>query len=1283
MNPCTWLAAGGAGAGGAGAGAGKQGSGDASAEGSSKEGDPNDGQKNVDGRDGKSGSGKAPCPSHPGNSGTDSAGDPVDVATGFVFTLPEADVDLPGPLPFEFSRQYNSGRAGYDVGLGFGWSHSLSRHIEVGRRFIRMWDEDGTAVTMRPLAIGEQYFAEHALRFTHAADGYVVDNDEIWLEFKQEAESGTRFLLTAIRDRNSHTISLMYDERTRLIKVRDSAGRDLQFDRDAAGRLIKISVLIPDQGSLTLFSYSYDAAGDLVAATDADGYATRYTYRNHLLTAQRDAADLTFHYRYDREDRCTETWGDYPDRVDPSLASDVPAYLADAETRAKGILHCKLTYGSGGFREVVDSVRVRRYQSNTDGTCGSAVVGSRVTTRTFDAHGHVASVTDPSDLRRTWERDERGRVVRFTDRSGRVFEYERDAGGRVTRERDPAGNVLERAFDKYGNQLFQQNPDGSILSYKYQNGFLIETVGADGGVTRGSWDAHGNIVEVIQPNGAVWRATYDFLGRRTSITNPLGETRQDFYTARGDRIETRLSNGAVIYRTFNGVRRIVRLAYPDGRVFGFEYGGYHRIVRAIRPDGAAVEFSYDRENQPRFTKNAKGEQHEFVANFDGQLRKEVTFDGRQVSYTYNLGGQIKRVRDSSGSSVDFEYDAEGELVERVFGDDSAHTFEYDILGNVVSANSPDCAVRLERDPVGRVIREVSSVRGDSYEVRSEYDVAGNVRRIASSLGHQLDREYDVMGMPTRETLDGKDVLRYAKDVTGRVTDVQLPSGGSMHYLWGDQDHLLKQTVTPLGGGAVVDTGEPEWIGGGRGDTSVGVTYGFSLGGRLDAKTEDNGKRTDYEYDTLGQLTSTALSGVGDERFNYDLNGNLYEATVAGQARAYGPGDRLLTRGAWAYEWDQAGRLKAKVRQLAADTERWEFSWSGAGELSTVVRPDGVRAEYFYDAFGRRVTKNVYAGRDPSAQLLTSTRYVWGDELLLHEVRTRFNAAGESDRTERTYVHREPDDFVLGHRDITISGDLKTVGPWCFYVNDVGGFPAWFVDAEGTLTGETDRGAFGSVRASRGTESPVRFAGQFADDETGLYYNRHRYYDPELGRYISPDPIGLYAGFNLYRYVENSPVMFADPDGLGCLVTITGSGNSAGVTTTKGSKNTDGPQGTGWQQATTPSVAKAVADTQQKELWKPGTCAEPAAFDDFLKKAKAQPGNKNLSDAELLKQIPPGGIDIEHHGNKTKGKRHPCQNCRQMLWELGIDPDTDPRIKGNPRKKPGPPLDPTKFGKALK
>lgn len=102
----------------------------------------------------------------------------------------------------------------------------------------------------------------------------------------------------------------------------------------------------------------------------------------------------------------------------------------------------------------------------------------------------------------------------------------------------------------------------------------------------------------------------------------------------------------------------------------------------------------------------------------------------------------------------------------------------------------------------------------------------------------------------------------------------------------------------------------------------------------------------------------------------------------------------------------------------------------------------------------------------------------------------------------------------------------------FSINDHLGTPQRLITGEGTVVWQSAALPFGRTQVQLGTvQNNLRFPGQYFDAETGLHYNWNRYYDPETGRYLSPDPIGLDGGFNLYAYVENDPVNLVDPEGL--------------------------------------------------------------------------------------------------------------------------------------------------------
>ena len=219
-------------------------------------------------------------------------------------------------------------------------------------------------------------------------------------------------------------------------------------------------------------------------------------------------------------------------------------------------------------------------------------------------------------------------------------------------------------------------------------------------------------------------------------------------------------------------------------------------------------------------------------------------------------------------------------------------------------------------------------------------------------------------------------------------------------------------------------------------------------------------------------------------------------------RSYGKGGKLERIGGTRYEYDADGQLVAKI---AEDGKRWGYAWDHAGQLCEVTRPDGEKVTFAHDPLGRRVRK-TFAGK--------TTGYVWDGNDLVHEI---------TEGRETVTWEMEPGTFAPLAK---IEGN-KRYG----VVTDHLGTPRLLVDEAGDVAWKAKLDIYGLARQDvTRTGCPWRWPGQYEDEETGLYYNRFRYYDPEAGRYISQDPIGLHGGFQAYGYVHD-PLTWVDALGL--------------------------------------------------------------------------------------------------------------------------------------------------------
>ncbi|MFT0477077.1 RHS repeat-associated core domain-containing protein, partial [Pseudomonas antarctica] len=221
------------------------------------------------------------------------------------------------------------------------------------------------------------------------------------------------------------------------------------------------------------------------------------------------------------------------------------------------------------------------------------------------------------------------------------------------------------------------------------------------------------------------------------------------------------------------------------------------------------------------------------------------------------------------------------------------------------------------------------------------------------------------------------------------------------------------------------------------------------------------------------------------------------------------GNRLMIQGDHHYDYDAFGNLirerRGKGHQLVT-----EYRYDCQHRLISITKPNGQNASYRYDPFGRRISKTVDG---------ITTEFFWqGDKLV---------AEHHADR-HRSYLY-EPDSF----RPLVL---LEGFGPQdtqpFHYQLDHLGTPQELTAPDGEIVWSAHYRAYGDIARLdiSKVDNPLRFQGQYFDQESGLHYNRHRYYNPDIGRYLTPDPVKLAGGINAYQYVPN-PTGWVDPLGL--------------------------------------------------------------------------------------------------------------------------------------------------------
>ena len=1018
-------------------------------------------------------------------------GHPVDVATGRLFT-DNIDFELPGPLPLVFERVYSSSLSWRHGPLGHGWSHSLDQAIWEERGKVVYLAEDGREVEFHtdrlPGGIMRQgqtiYDATNrlTLRALSHFRWEVESADGVAHEFAPvPGGDARRATLQRIRSRDGHhTIQLTYDVRGRLEWVRDCSGRLLLFVHDAQGHLVEVKLpLSREPGFYRHLKYTYDAYGDLVEVKDAVGASWTFEYQGHLLVQETDRTGLSFYFQYDgvgAQARCVRTWGDggiyhhlisYDRNNRRTLVEDSLGATTVYQLDELGMM-VKVTDAFGATTSYAYDLECGLLTKEVN-----ALGHTRTTT--YDTRGNVVAVEQPDGAMVRLEYDDKGLPVHAIDALGYSWTWAYDREGHMTERKAPTGECTRWGWQR-GLPVWVEAPGGrrTQLEYDRQKNPVL-TLAPNGAATEYDYDGQGRIVRTKDARGAITRFRYDVQGNLLRVESPTGLVQELAYDAHGNLLEAR------------DATRQVRFTY-----------GHFNKVQAREEGGTSVRFLHDTEGRLTSVINEANETYIYSLDALGRVREETGFDGQTRRYLYDALGQVTKAFLPSGRTTESTYDQVGRLLAQRHSDGTGVEFEYRADGSMLRAQNEYATVLFERDALGRVVREVQG----THAVTSRFDTTGQRNLLETSLGGRMAVVHDALG----EVLSlhfGEEshhpltsTLRIERDDLRMESARVLP--GNIRVEW-QRDAVGRPTARRTlrredGAYLQLDARAYQW----RGEDQLAVVEDALRG------------RTDYTHDARGRLVAQTHPN-GTLHRTMDAVGNLYR-TLTQTERHYSRGSLLENVEGCRYTYDADGNQTEKVE---ADGRRWCYRWNGAGLLVEVVRPDGSNVHFEYDAFARRTRKVLdCSASNGSPAVESDTFFIWDNHTLLHEV--------SSEATATWYW--QPSTFTPVVKEAT--GRRWTIA------SDTLGTPTEMYDELGRLCLAHAVGCLRSRRDRRGPSAlPLAlWPGQYEDEETGLLYNRFRYYDAYAGRYISQDPLRLNAGLSLYGYPEN-PLSVADPLGL--------------------------------------------------------------------------------------------------------------------------------------------------------
>ncbi|WP_339493278.1 RHS repeat-associated core domain-containing protein [Pseudomonas sp. EA_35y_Pfl1_P108] len=1046
---------------------------------------------------------------------------PVHAATGakVLGDVEELDFVLPGILPIDWQRFYNSRDERSGSLFGAGWSVPYEVCVEIrphpeGGETLVYTDEQGRPIDMGSIPLGGAVFSagEGLVVRRHLNGQLLIESDDgLYRLFEPTPANPTRLRLSQLGDRNDNRIHIDYDEAGRLVRLRDTFDLvQIELIRDQE-HLTHIERLYPDQRREVLVSYGYDAAGNLAEVRDATGQVQRrFAY---------DVARRMVEHQLPTGLRCFYEWALIEDlewRVVRHWTDEGDTYQFDYDLKV-GLTHI------------------------TDGL-------QRVSTRHWNTQHQIIQYSD--NLGQTWlfEWNDERQLLSATDPLGGRYEYSYDESGNLIGETDPLGrsdstlwlehwalpqvetdaadNSWQYRHDPRGNCIAETDPLGYVTRYRYDaHGQPVEIIDATGKSKKLRWNPFGQLAEHIDCSGYPTRFSYDERGYLQVITDALGERTQFSYDAQGRLLSTQLPDGRTEHYKRDVSGQLVGYTDPAGHTTLYQHNRRGQVRQRTDAHGRQVQFGYDSYGRLQALINENGERYRFAWDAGDRLTEQQDLDGSAKQYSYDpldnvtavtavpapYGNGLALVPETLPAPIvhRLERDAVGRLIAKTT-DDGRTDYHYDAVDQLTAVTFTDSqgnaqALGFAYDALGQLLCEQSS----AGNMQHHYDELGNLIQTQLPDGRWLNRLYYGSGHLHQVNLDGQVISDFERDRLHREvlrTQGQLSTRSeydrSGRLRSRQRRHASQSTLLPAAAQKQFEYDPAD-----------------NLIGKLDQQPAAQHRQL-LHYDATGRIIASQDSLHGQrETFAYDAAANLLDGPQAGAGLVVH--NKLLTYQDKRYRYDAFGRM---IEKRSAKRGLQRFAYDAESRLIEVRNENGSVVRMTYDALGRRIEKTEH-GSD--GYPLGETRFTWDGLRLLQE-----------HKHSQTSLYVYDDDGYEPLARVDGIGPLQKIR---YYHNDLNGLPEQLTEADGHSVWQATYRVWGNtVEEVREPyyieEQNLRFQGQYLDREIGLHYNTFRFYDPDVGRFTTPDPIGLAGGINLYAYAAN-PYGWIDPLGWSCTSSI--------------------------------------------------------------------------------------------------------------------------------------------------
>lgn len=1087
---------------------------------------------------------------------------PVNVTNGNMY-LSHTDYILPGKGDaIDITRSYNSASTKTGI-FGSGWATKYDENLTIhdpDTNSIRLSMSDGRAVYFERadanspyLPATEGFYAQIALN----TDG----THTVTFQDGRKHHFSSSGKLLWLKDRNGFQTTLAYTSGN-LSSITDAFGRVLTVTMNS-GQVTQISDSL---GAVATYSYNTDETLDLVTYPDGSKYEFEYETvgGRPVITEVKDAlGNLLEGHEYDSQGRAITS------EKDGGIEKFTLEYVDFQTTVVTDALERTTTY-------VFNNDRGRGMLYQRTGGCGCGN-GAQSETYFYDGNLNVIKEVDALGRHTTYTYDDNGNVLTKTTPIGTAT-YTYNAFSQVLTIEDAMGGIWTNTYDTDGNLLTTTDPLNHTSTITYTSLGLPETVtDARNNTTTFDYDSSGRLEQVTDADGNETDFDYDARARITSVTNALNETTEFEYDTRNRLKKVTNPDSHFISYGYDTAGRRTSVTDERGHTSTFVYDDAYRlreITDALshtttldydlmsnmtsRTDalGNITDMEYDNFNRlkkviypPAFSEATRLEES-YAYDEVGNVTKKTDTAGRETNYRYDIGNRMDRITDALNYATNFTYNARSQMTKIKDALNNEYTFTYDALGRKLSQTRANTTMSYEYDENGNLsertdhngqvtnytydvldrltnvvyagsanyavyayddLSRLTSAENQNGTVSTAYDNRGRVVSVTDVFGHVVEYAYDAAGNRIRLDLDSNTHTSYAYDEANRLTTLTDEFSNDYTFAHDAVNRLITKTLP----NDVVTTYTYDGMSrltNLKHDNSSGTLfdnqYGYNSANQID-QIGDLTQTRDFSYDFVDRLTDVSASSSPLESYAYDSVGNR-------TAYTHNPFNRTMAANGIAYTYDNNGNRSTKRvpigggGPMSTDRETTDYDWDEENRLVSLhiennVNSDQTNATYKYDALGRRIKKTVAD---------EETQFIYDGEDVVKDMVD----PGDFSIIETYYQNGRGIDKKL------------RVGASGYVLEDHLGSTLALTKASGSIIDSTEYDSFGNA-TNPSFPTRYQFTGREFESASGLQYSRARWYDPQIGRFISEDPIGFGGGdINLYGYVGNNPQNRIDPSG---------------------------------------------------------------------------------------------------------------------------------------------------------